>query len=301
MMSRILSFALFLIIVVIVAFNFNALLSYGRANQIEQSAQKAIEAQNWEKGIQLYEEGHKQFPDNATIALRLAWLYRKNQQNSQAEATYRTLLKQAPDHLEARMALAGLLKNDAKRVNEAIVELRQALKAHPKNPQLLASIGNVYKTAAENPAEKREATQKWLYAQARYYYQQSLKLNNQQFQTHFNLGVSYQNIDDNTAAAKAYCQALVVSPNSYEARYNLGLVLSDLSFEEEAYRQMGRAIQILSDRNDMAMAQGLAVKVQNVKNRIFNSNRPTLTGQEIPPFLDKACLVQGIQASPEGQ
>jgi tetratricopeptide (TPR) repeat protein len=294
MLNRALTMSLFLIIAIVVAFNFKAILSYGRANQIEQSAKKAIEAQHWEKGIQLYEEGHKQFPDNVNISLRLAWLYRQNQQNNQAEATYRALLKQNPGQLEARIALADLLKDDSTRVNAAIIELRHALKAHPNNPKLLASIGNTYKTAAENPAEKRKTTQKWLYQQAIYYYKQSLKREAKQFYTQFNLGVTYQNVDDHTAAAQAYCQALRVSPNSYEARYNLGLVLSDLSFEAEAYRQMGRAIQILSERNEIEMAQSLAVKVQNVKNRIFNSNRPTMTGQEIPPFLDKACLVQSM-------
>jgi tetratricopeptide (TPR) repeat protein len=281
-----------LIIAVVVAFNFNAILDFGRANQIEQSAKKAIDAHFWEKGIQLYEEGHQQFPDNTNISLRLAWLYRQNQQNRKAEDVYRTILKKNPGQLEARMALADLLKNDPKRINAAIIELRQALKEHPKNPQLLASIGNVYKTAAENPEEKRESIQKWLFGQARYYYQQSLKLESKQFFTQFNLGMVYQNMDDHAAAAQAYCQALLVNPNSYEARYNLGLVLSDLNFEQEAYRQMGRSIQILSDRNEMQMAQNLAVKVQNVKNKIFNSHRPTMSAQEIPPFLDKGCLVQ---------
>jgi predicted O-linked N-acetylglucosamine transferase (SPINDLY family) len=300
MLNRALTFSLFLIIAVVVAFNFKTILSFGRANQIEQSAKKAIEAQHWEKGIQLYEEGHKQFPDNRNISLRLAWLYRQNQQNNLAEATYRALLKQNPGQLEARMALADILKSDPKRINAAIIELRHALKEHPSNPKLLASIGNVYKAAAENPAEKRKATQKWLYQQARYYYQQSLKLEAKQFYTQFNLGVTCQNVEDYTAAAQAYCQALRVNPNSYEARYNLGLVLSDLSFEEEAYRQMGRSIQILSERNEIEMAQSLAVKVQNVKNRIFNSNRPSMTGQEIPPFLDNACLVQAI-TSPDNE
>lgn len=294
MLNRALTFALFLIIAVIVTFNFKAILSFGRANEIERSAKKAIEAHNWEKGIQLYEEGHQHFPDNYDISLRLAWLYRQNQQSKEAEATYRAILERDPSRLEARMGLANLLKSDPKRVNEAITELRKALKEHPKNARLLASIGNVYKAAAENPDEKRAPIKKWLYDQARYYYEQSLKLDSRQFQTRFNLGVAYQNMDDNITAAKSYCQALTVHPDSYEARYNLGLVLSDLNFQDEAYRQMGRSVQILSDRNEMSMAQDLAIKVQNVKNRIFNSNRRTMTGQEAPPFLDKGCLIQAM-------
>lgn len=301
MLQRVLSFGLFLIIVVVGIFNFKTILSFGRANQIEQSAKKAIQAQNWEKGIQLYEEGAKQFPENNNIATRLAWLYRKNGQPDKAEALYRNVLKREPGHQDARMGLANLLKNDPKRINEAITELRQALKEHPPDSRLLATIGNVYQTAAENPEEKREDVQKWLYGQARYYYEQSLKLNEKQFQPLFHLGIGYQNTGDNTAAAKSYCKALAVRPDSYEARYNLGLVLSDLNFEDEAYRQMERAIRILSDRNEMGQAQSLAIQVQNVKNRIFNSNRRTLGAHEAPPFLDKACLLPSLTESVASQ
>lgn len=298
MLQRVLTFGLFLTIAVIVVFNFKPILSFGRANQIEQSAKKAIEAHNWEKGIQLYEEGARQFPENNNIANRLAWLYRQNGQPQKAEAIYRAILKREPGHQDARLGLAGILKNDPKRINEAVTELRKALKEHPKDPRLLAAIGNVYQAAAENPAEKREDIQKWLYSQARYYYQQSLKLNAKQFQPLFNLGIGYQNTGDNTAAAKAYCQALGLHPDSYEARYNLGLVLSDLNFQDESYRQMERSIKILSDRNEMAMAQDLAMQVQNVKNRIFNSNRQTLGGQAAPSFLDKACLIPSVAEAP---
>lgn len=171
MFQRVLTFGLFLTIAVIVVFNFKTILSFGRANEIEQSAKKAIAARNWEKGIQLYEEGAKQFPDNNNIANRLAWLYRQNGEPGKAESLYRAILKREPEYQDARLGLASLLKNDPKRINEAIIELRKALKEHPKDARLLAAIGNVYQAAAQNPDEKRESIQKWLYSEARYYYQ----------------------------------------------------------------------------------------------------------------------------------
>lgn len=291
MLNRALSFLLFLIIGVIVVFNFKTILSFGRANEIERSAKKAIEAHNWEKGIQLYENGYQQFPHNNNIALRLAWLYRQNRQDPQAEQMYRDILKREPDHQDALLGLANLLKNDPKRINEAITLLRKALKSHPKDARLLSAIGDTYRTAAENPEEKRKNIKKWLYDQARYYYQHSLKLDNRQFRTRFNLGLTYQNAGNDKEAAQAYCQAVILHPDSYESRYNLGLVLSNLDFQGEAYRQMDRSIKILSERNEMALAQDLALDVQGVKNRIFNSNRRTLGEQEAPSFLDKACLL----------
>lgn len=291
MLNRALSLLLFLIIGVVVVFNFKTILAFGRANEIERSAKQAIEAHNWEKGIQLYEAGYQQFPQNSNIALRLAWLYRQNRQDKQAEQVYRDILKREPNHQDACLALANLLKNDPKRINEAITLLRKGLKSHPKNARLLSAIGDVYKTAAENPEEKRQNIKKWLYDQARYYYEHSLKLDERQFRTRFNLGLAYQSAGDDKEAAQAYCQALILHPDSYEGRYNLGLVLSNLNFQGEAYRQMDRSIEILSEHNKMAQAQDLALDVQGVKNRIFNSNRRTLGGQDAPSFLDKACLL----------
>ncbi len=292
MLGRILSMGLLIIVGVIVVFNFKAILSFGRAHEIERSAQKAIAAHNWEKGIELYEAGHKQFPENEPISTRLAWLYLKNQQPEPAEANYRDVLKRNPDNQDALIGLTEILKKDPKRINEAVTLLRKALKTHAKDAKLIAHIGNLYKTAAENPLEQREKTRSWLYDQARYYYQRSLQLDPKQFQTQFNLGVAFQNMNDCEAAAKAYCQAILIKPNSYQAHYNMGLTLSDLNYLDESYRQLDRAVKILGERNEMSMAQDLALKVQNVKNRIFNSNRKALTGEAAPDFLDKGCLVQ---------
>lgn len=299
MLKRGLTLVLFLTIGAIVVFNFKAILSFGRANQIERSAKKAIEAQNWEKAIQLYEEGYQQFPDNDNIAIRLAWLYKQGRQPDKAEQTYRLALQRNPGNENAQIGLADLLKQDPKRINEGVTQLRKALKAHPNDERLLSAIGDLYKTAAENPAEQRESVKKWLYEQAQYYYQASLKLNPRQFQTRFNLGLSYHNINECEAAAKAYCQALLIRPESYQARYNMGLVLSDLNYQAEAYRQMDRAVKILGESNHTDLAQDLALKVQAIKNRIFNSNRQMLGQKEVPQFLDSKCLVQSMAQSVE--
>lgn len=294
MFKRALGFLFFLSIVAIIGLNFKQILSFGQAHEIRQSAQKAVDAQNWEKAIQLYESGLKRYPDNVNLKLRLAWLYQKNHQPKQAESAYRAVLQREPDNKEAMIGLAALLEATPARINEAIVELRKALKAHPNDPRLLNQVGNLYKSAAENPAETRSQTRKWLYEQACYYYKMSLKLNPRQFQTQFNLGVANQNLDSLQAAAQAYCQAIIVNPNSFEAHYNLGLVLSRLDYLDEAYRQMDRSIKILTEKDDIETAQKLALKVQTIKNRVYNSNKQGLSARQNPEFLDKGCLSPNV-------
>jgi tetratricopeptide (TPR) repeat protein len=292
MLKRALGFLFLLAIGAILAFNFKRILVFGQAHEIRQAAQPAVTAKNWEKAIQAYEKGWKQYPDNPSIMVRLAWLYQQAGQPERAEETYRGVLKRDPDHVEAAIGLANLIKAKPSRVNEAVVILRKALKANPTDARLLSQIGNLYKTAAENPAEKRESTRKWLYDQARYYYQASLKQNPRQFQTQFNLGVVYQSAEKLQNSAQAYCKAAIMLPDSYESRYNLGMVLSELDYLEEAYRQMDRSVKILVEKGDIETAQSMAIRVQHVKNRIFNSGRQGLSSRTDPPFLDQACLVK---------
>jgi len=304
MIKRAIGFLLLLAIVAVLGLNFKRILAFGQAHEIKQSAQKAVDAGNWEKAIQLYEAGRKQYPDNAAIAMRLAWLYRRNNQPKQSEATYRAILKREPENADARLGLAMLLEDSPGRINEAVIELRKALKTQPNSPRLLAQIGNLYKSAAENPAEKRDETKKWLYGQACYYYRAALKFNPRQFQTQFSLGVVEQNLKNLQPAAKAYCQSIILKPDSYEAHYNLGLVLSDLDYLEEAYRQMDRAIKILTEKGEIDTAQGLALRVQMVKNKVFNSGRQGLSSHQDPPFLEKACLTPAVvesEMSPDGK
>jgi tetratricopeptide (TPR) repeat protein len=275
----------------VLVLNHKSILALGQERIVAQQAEGAISVKNWEKAIGLYEGARQMHPGNQQIALRLAWLKLMEHKPAEAEAIYREILKDDPSQLEAAMGLAALLDSDPKHINQAVLLLRHALKEHPNNPRLITETGNLYKIAAENPQETRAETRKWLYDLAIYYYQASLKLNPRQFQTQFNLGVSNQAIDQPQLAAEAYCQAVSLNPGSYEARYNLGLVLSALNFQAEAYRQMDAAVKLLGEA-DMESAQGLAIKVQNVKNNVFNSGDKGLSSHENPSFLDKKCLVQ---------
>jgi tetratricopeptide (TPR) repeat protein len=300
MIKRTLGFLFVLMIVAVVAFNFKRILSLGQANEIRQKAGPAIEGKDWDKAISIYQAGTKQYPDNAFVSLRLAWLYQQVDKPDQAEHVYRAVLQREPDNEDASMMLARLLEATPKRINEAVVILRGALKAHPREPRLLSEIGNLYKTAAENPEEQREGTKKWLYEQARYYYQASLKENPRQFKTQFNLGVVYQDLDQLQPAADAYCQAIILVPDRYEPHYNLGVVLTGLDYFDEAYRQLDQSVRILLAKGQTGDAQSLALKVQIVKNGVFNSGKQGLGRQSIPPFLkDKACLVKSVPTTPD--
>lgn len=299
MLKNLLGLLLFGVILAIIALNFKVLLIFGQAQLAHNAAKPAVSVGNWEKAIQVYESALKEYPNNARIALELGRFYRKNNQQERAEGVYKSIIEAQPDNVEARVSLASLIKDDPNRINEAVDIYRAALKANPHDAHLLTQIGNLYKEAAENPKEGRESTKTWLYDQARYYYQLSLKLNPKQFNTHFNLGVAHQNMKNLQPAAKSYCQALLLKQDSPEAHFNLGLVLSELNYLDEAYRQMDTAVQLSSAKN-METAMEIARRVQNVKNDIYNSTQHHgLNKRPDPEFLDPACLSSHHKADAE--
>lgn len=297
MIRNFLIFLSLLGVVAVLGINFKSILALGQERVVSNQADSAIAIKNWEKAIGLYEHAHREHPSNVLISLRLARLELMDQKPAEAEAIYRDILKNDPGQLEASMGLAALLDADPNRINQGVLVLRTALRNHPNHARLIAEIGNLYKTAAENPQETRKENRRWLYDLALYYYRASLKLNPRQFQTQFNVGVSSQAINQLQPAAQGYCQAIVLNPKSYEAHYNLGLVLSELNFQQEAYRQMDSAVKLLGESGDMDSAQALAINVQNVKNKVFNSGSQGLSSNVDPAFLDKQCIVQPLAES----
>jgi tetratricopeptide (TPR) repeat protein len=299
MFRTLLGLVLFGVILGIIVVNYPRIEHASQVHMLRQSARTALASRNWEKAIRLYEEGWRNAPQNRDIATRLAWYYRQANQNDRAEAVYRKVLKQQPDHLDARLGLAGLLQEDPKRVNEAVDQLRMAVSQHPESPMVLTQVGDLYVNAAENENEKRGSVRQWLYSQSIYYYEQSLKRNPKQFLTQFRLGVAQQSLKNLQAAAKAYCAALALNPTSYESRYNLGMTLTALRFRNEGYRQMDRAVAMLADENDMKVAMWLAQRVQNIKNAVYESNDKdqALPGlnEPTPDFIPATCLAIAVK------
>lgn len=292
MIARILGFVVFVAIVALLVLNGRQIIEFSVAQGLKNSTQASVKAGNWPNAIKEYEKGVKENPDNLAVALRLGWLYLKNNQPGKAEALYKSILKVQPDSLEAQVGLANAIQRDASRLNEAVDVYRAALKKHADDPQLLNDIGNLYKRAAENPDLEHPEMRSWLYDNARYYYGHALAVKPESFQSNFNLGVAWQNLGNLKPASRAYCRAIELRPNSYEARYNLGLVLVDLNYLDEGYRQLNRSIDILREQGDMATAQKMAVRVQQIKNSVFNSpDRSGLSSEEAPPFLGAGCLL----------
>lgn len=278
----------------------------------------------------LYEEAARDNPDDAAIAVALAKIYHRQATYyapegyldyappassglKTARKTVETLRHDAqtlflraihlkPDVIDYQLAYGRFLQDDPIRRPEAIPLYRALLAKNPRNADILAALGDLYKAAGDNRDEDRPEVKNWLYDWATYYYRLSLKFKPAQFQPRFSLGVIYQVRQTfSTAerdqwrrkAAREYCNALKLTPDSSETRYNLGLILVDMRAMDAGFRQLARAVNILTDKNRIPEAQQVAQQVQFVKNSVFYQD-PTLQTRfgDLDPWLQE-CLQAG--------
>lgn len=104
--------------------------------------------------------------------------------------------------------------------NSAVAPLEEALKADPKNPQLLIRLGNLYYDHQ-------------IYSKAIDYYERALQLVPRDVSVRTDLGTAYARSGFPRQAIAEYQQALAISPRHFQTLFNLGVVY-DTGLKEPA-------------------------------------------------------------------
>src|SRR5262249_7363019 len=86
--------------------------------------------------------------------------------------------------------------------------------------------------------------------------QSSLRLNPERSETHFKLGVAYQNQERLEDAASSYQQALAFNPKHPPALNNLAMILMQQHRVEEAVSALERAMEIKPDYFQACLSLG---------------------------------------------
>lgn len=296
-MFRLLGITLIVVVIGVAVMFHSEIKDFSETFLAAKESRELVETGNWADAISVYEDQHKANPDNMDIALTLGDLYVRKGESEKALAIYRQLVTDHPTHVDTILAYGSLLQEDPTKRNKVLGMYRRVLKTHSDHANLLFRTGNVFQKAAENPNEVRPTVRQWLYDWAIYYYRLAIKANPNFYSPRFSLGVAYQQNNRIEKAANSYCNAIILSPDSFEARYNLGLALVDLQAYDEAYQQMGKAVQTLTDQGRSAEARILAERVQGVKNTVYNSESASNLGKaddgddQLGVLLSPGCLV----------
>lgn len=147
-----------------------------------------------------------------------------------AENAFRTALQLNPNQQEAVYHLARLLIQNC-RIDEALILLNGATKAHPKDAFLRATLGEIYHTLARYQDALKE-------------YREALRLKPDLAATHGNIGAVLQKLGNEKAAFISYKRALNLAPPNYLQLVSMGDICCKLGRRDEAVHYYSQAIDL---------------------------------------------------------
>ncbi len=259
---------------------------------VSREAKKSARSGRIDDVLLVYEKGLKDNPTNPHLQNRLAAIYLANNQPDKAKQLYDDALKLNPKNVNALLGSARILMQDKEHPNRALFALKQVLQITQSNPMVFDHLGEVYHQTANHIDGEHPRLQRWLYQWAEYYYRIAIEVNPKRFFPWFQLGQVYYQLTEFEKASTAYCNALLINPNSPEARYDFGLSVARLGELDESQQQFGRAQQILEDQNKIDHAQAMAQEIQYSKDTLFEELKRPVTPTDWS-HLNKACLIGG--------
>lgn len=215
---------------------------------------KYIEAINdYEKALEFY-------PEHYMARYNLGNIYVAYEDYEQAEQCYQEALFYKKDFLKARINLGIILVDQLKRIDDAIEQYKIAVETRFLNPSKMKearedkaiayyNMGLAYKDKSLLLGYDRILSRKALEDSAQSYLG-SLKLRDENYDTYYNLALTYQLLGDFANSRKYYCKAINMQPFNYEAHYNFAILLRQKGKYFESVEELEKAGIILDSKGD---------------------------------------------------
>lgn len=101
------------------------------------------EAGNYKAALEGFRRRVVADPADLNARVWIGWLHEQMGRPDLAEPVYRSVVLEAPEHVDAAMHLATLLTKQ-RRNDEVVRVLERAKSAEPRNPELLTALGNAH-------------------------------------------------------------------------------------------------------------------------------------------------------------
>ena len=164
----------------------------------------------------------------------------------EAEAIYKTILKEQPRHAGA-LHLLGVIAHQVGKHEMAVNLIDKAININPNVPDFYNNCGAAYRALHKNEL-------------AIGHYEQALALKPDYAEAHNNMGIALQGMGRQKDAITHYEQAFAIKPDYIEAHNNLGNVLNELGRQIEALARYEQALAIKPDYAEAHNNLGIALK-----------------------------------------
>lgn len=237
---------------------------------------------NYIEAITDYQKALELYPEHYMARYNLGNIYVAYEDYDSAAMCYEESLKYKKDFLKARINFGIILADGLKQIDEAIEQYKIAVKTtvldlgkvkETQEDKAVAyyNMGLAYKDKSLLLGYDRVLSRKEL-ANAADAYVNSLKLRKENYDTYYNLALTYQLLGNFSSARKYYCKAINMQPFNYEAHYNFAILLSKKGKYFESIEELEKAGIILDSKGDSYHTMFIYDVLNDVSKRAIEVN-----------------------------
>lgn len=227
---------------------------------------KAYAEEQLTNAINYYNRALQLYPEHTKARYNLANIHVAFEDFENAADLYRQTIKYDPNFTKARIHLGIILTEELYNPDEAIENYKATVKSKPfilnipkiytngddvKNDKAVAyyNMGLAYKTKSLIYGDDTEKSRQNL-EYAADSYKQALKIRKDDYDTLYNLALTYQLLGRKEDAAVYYCKAINLKPLNFEAHYNFAILLKSMKQYFYSKQELEKAGLVLDSKGD---------------------------------------------------
>lgn len=276
-------FSLFVIAVIGVFCYFNQKFVLEQIDKVKgmyfiEKGDRAYQDEEMNDAIRFYSKGLSLFPGHYSAWYNLGNIYVVYEDYQSAMYAYSQAFKHNPRMMNARINYGIVASERLGNFDDAIEQYNNVIntkrklitipyvfdnKVSFKENKAIAyyNKGVTYKMKAVYTTDKVQ--KKIYYSKAIEAYENAVKINPDNYDAQFNLGLAYHWYGNYRKAGKCYCRAINLQPMSYDAHYNLAVLLRRLGHSEESYDEIIKAITLVTAFDENSSVQEYVAIVMN--------------------------------------
>ncbi len=247
---------------------------------------KAFKKRNYQKAIDYYRAGLRQYPEHSNASCNLGSIYVSYENYTEAVNSYKNALKHKPDYMFCRMDLGIILAEKMASYDKAIQEYGRITSTSPKIitiPLVYSNrkttnlnrgiayynMGLAYRGKSVFMGDRKSLSVKYL-QKARDSYIKAQKYLKKDYDNTYNLALTNHLLGDYNNAAKDYCRAININPMKYEAHYNYAILLRAMNRNRESLEEFEKTTLLLDLEGKQERSKYVFGIIRDINRRILN-------------------------------
>ncbi len=251
---------------------------------------KALRKHKLQQAIDYYNNALRLYPEHYEAWYNLGNIYVVYEDYYSAVDAYEKAIENNPKFVMARMNY-GIISDEklgdfdgAINQYKKITELKKRLiyipfifnnKVSTRKNRGLAyyNMGVAYKHKSIYLDDEDYGMQRKYLQEALKAYIEARKILKKDYDTRYNLALTYHLLGDYHDAGMAYCDAIMLAPMNYEAHYNLAILLRHLRYYKESLDEMEKATSLITDSDGISNRQRYVFDVMNEMTKMLYTDK----------------------------